>query len=70
MSLLEASSEDDSVRRADALQFFVEIQAYSRDAAMVSSELQDRGRNPASFVDDNNVPEKAIQNVRSTMRCK
>ena len=70
MSLLEASSEDDSVRRADALQFFVEIQSYSRDAAMVSSEFQDRGRNPAFFVDDNNVPEKALQNVRSTMRCK
>lgn len=70
MSLLEASSEDDSVRRADALQFFVEIQAYSRDAVMVSSELQDRGGNPGSFVADDNVPEKALQNVRSTMRCK
>ena len=70
MSLLEASSEDDSVRRADALQFFVEIQAYSRDAAMVSSELQDRGSNLSAFVDDNNVPEKVLQNVRSTMRCK
>ena len=69
ITLLEASSVDDSVRRADALQFFVEIQANSRDAAMVSSEFEDQGSNPASYVDDD-VPEKALQNVRSAMRCK
>ncbi len=69
IDLLEASSVDESVRRADALQFFVEIQALSRDSVMVSSEFEERGGNPSSFADDN-IPEKALQNVRSTMSCK
>ena len=69
ISLLEVSSVEKSVRRADALQFFVENQALSRDAAMVAFEFQDRGSNPASFVDED-VPEKALQNVRSTMSCE
>ena len=69
IDLLEASSVDESVRRADALQFFVEIQALTRDSVMVSSEFEERGDNPSSFADDN-IPEKALQNVRSTMSCR
>ena len=69
IDLLEASSVDESVRRADALQFFVEIQGLSRDSVMVSSEFEERGDNPSSFADDN-IPEKALQNVRSAMSCK